>query len=372
MGTAVFAAALSGYSPIEAQTTATLELGGSVVEYDGFLVSGAALVAPSLRHDTPNLTVGAQGAWVLFESGSSVLQGTAAAAWRTPPRGKWRAEFSGSMGASKYADTQGFGHVLGRARAHFRDGPQGAWFGAGTGQSFGDSTETPIELGVGVWGVRSPIAFAGTITSSWLDDGSYVDVVGTARWSQGTLQLDGQLGARAARDGFGRGAYGEVTALVAFAETLQLALSGGRYPADPVRGVVGAEYVTVGLRIALTPARPDLVPTIAEAMVQAADRLAESNYGSSARVEVVSTNGQRTLRVLVASAQSIELMGDFTDWQPVLLRQVRMGTWETLTGIPPGVHRLNIRVDGGPWLVPRGTRLEETEFGGAVGVVVVP
>jgi hypothetical protein len=33
---------------------------------------------------------------------------------------------------------------------------------------------------------------------------------------------------------------------------------------------------------------------------------------------------------------------------------------------------LNLRIDDGAWLVPAGTRLEETEFGGAVGVVLIP
>ncbi len=48
------------------------------------------------------------------------------------------------------------------------------------------------------------------------------------------------------------------------------------------------------------------------------------------------------------------------------------GTWQARVHASPGGYRLNIRVDGGPWLVPRGTRLEQTEFGGAVGVIVIP
>ena len=36
-----------------------------------------------------------------------------------------------------------------------------------------------------------------------------------------------------------------------------------------------------------------------------------------------------------------------------------------------GVHRLNVRLDGGRWVVPLGARLERTEFGDAVGIVRV-
>ncbi len=357
---------------MSAQTTATLDLGASAIEYDGFLVSGAALASPSIRYEARNISVGAQGAWVLFESGNTVLQGRAAAAWLTPTAGRWRAELSGSLGASKYADAAGFAHFLGRARAHYRDGLQGAWFGAATGRQFGDSTVIPVELGAGVWGVRAPFAFSGTLTGSWLDEAGYIDLIGAARWSQGTLQLDGQVGARTSSDGFGRGAFGELSALIRFSDNLRIVLSGGRYPSDPVRGVVGADYVTLGLRVALTPAREPLVPTLADAMLRAADALEESDYGSTARLEIASSGDLRTIRVYVSDARTVELMADFTDWEPIRLRRIDRGGWETELEIPRGIHRLNIRLDGGPWLVPRGTRLQETEFGGAVGVVVVP
>jgi hypothetical protein len=39
--------------------------------------------------------------------------------------------------------------------------------------------------------------------------------------------------------------------------------------------------------------------------------------------------------------------------------------------LAPGVHRLNVRLDGGEWVVPAGARPEPGEFGGAVGVIVL-
>ena len=71
-------------------------------------------------------------------------------------------------------------------------------------------------------------------------------------------------------------------------------------------------------------------------------------------------------------AASVEIMGDFTDWQTVQLTRTGDTTWEIQLPLTRGVHRVNIRVDGGRWLVPAGTRLEQTEFGDAVGVVVIP
>ena len=114
------------------------------------------------------------------------------------------------------------------------------------------------------------------------------------------------------------------------------------------------------------------LPLIAGAMVRAAGEFAESEHGSRARLEITQSGRAGTLRVHVRGVESVEIMADFTDWRPLVLTRIAAGTWEIPLVMAPGVHRLNIRIDGGPWLVPLGTRLEETEFGGAVGVVVVP
>jgi 1,4-alpha-glucan branching enzyme len=90
------------------------------------------------------------------------------------------------------------------------------------------------------------------------------------------------------------------------------------------------------------------------------------------RLEVQGGGERKTLRIRAPAAKSVELMGDITDWAPVRLHLVEPGLWETELELPPGVHRVNIRVDGGPWVAPGGTRVERTEFGGSVGILVVP
>jgi hypothetical protein len=55
----------------------------------------------------------------------------------------------------------------------------------------------------------------------------------------------------------------------------------------------------------------------------------------------------------------------------VSLRRVTADEWEIVLPVQRGAHRVNVRVDGGPWIVPRGSRVERDEYGGEVGVVVV-
>ena len=46
--------------------------------------------------------------------------------------------------------------------------------------------------------------------------------------------------------------------------------------------------------------------------------------------------------------------------------------WETVLPIPSGMHRLNVRIDRGPWIVPVGLTRAADDFGDEVGIVAVP
>jgi hypothetical protein len=64
-------------------------------------------------------------------------------------------------------------------------------------------------------------------------------------------------------------------------------------------------------------------------------------------------------------------MGDFTDWKAEALIPKGGGRWELPIALTPGVHHLNVRFDGGDWVVPSGAVAVNDEFGGRVGLVVV-
>jgi Carbohydrate-binding module 48 (Isoamylase N-terminal domain). len=79
----------------------------------------------------------------------------------------------------------------------------------------------------------------------------------------------------------------------------------------------------------------------------------------------------RLVRVHAPHAMSVELAGDFTDWEPVALRRGDDDEWSAVIVIPKGTHRVNLRVDGGPWGVPPGIPALNDDFGGVVGVLVI-
>jgi len=83
-------------------------------------------------------------------------------------------------------------------------------------------------------------------------------------------------------------------------------------------------------------------------------------------------DGRVRLIVQGPAADRVEIAGDFTQWQPVPLLPAAGGAWEALLVIPRGVHRINVRVSGGAWFAPSGTTRVQDDYGGEVGVFLVP
>jgi 1,4-alpha-glucan branching enzyme len=81
--------------------------------------------------------------------------------------------------------------------------------------------------------------------------------------------------------------------------------------------------------------------------------------------------GSVTLRVDAPGAQLVEVSGDFTDWTPVRLSRASDGLWALTLPITRGKYQMNVRLDGGKWLVPPGLLPMLDEFGGSVGLLVI-
>lgn len=368
------AAVLSFAAPVAAQTTGTLGLGGTYVEYDGFLAAGAALFQPALSYNSPTVSFGGQGSWTLFETGNSVIQGNLAAAWLTPSRGAWRLELQGSGGLSRYSLGEATAHVLGGARLHWLGRSGGAWLGGGAGTSARGRSGVPVEFAMAGWAVRNRLGLVGSATGTLHPQVRHLDVQGAVRWTAAPVELEARLGIRPwSRDTVGAevfsGVYGELSLLLAVSDRVALSVGGGRYPPDPVRGALGAAYVSAGLRLHTFGRASHAVP-IAATSVLHGRRIPEDETGPALTLEG-SAEG-RVLRVRVSATTSVELMADFTDWTAVSLVQVKPGLWEIRQPLPAGMYRVNLRIDGGDWTVPRGVRAERTEFGGMVGILVVP
>ncbi|MDH3495359.1 MAG: glycogen-binding domain-containing protein [Gemmatimonadota bacterium] len=362
---------LAAAPPLVAQGSGTIDAGLSAVRYDGFLGSAAAFLAPTLRFDTPSLSALAQGSYVLFESGNRIVQGTAAAAWLSPTVRGVRAEIGATGGLSAYADEPRTGYASARARAHLMGRARGAWLGGAVGHLALDTTgRTTREFAAGGWVIVDRVALAAAATWSAAADSAYLDLTAGAHAVWHAVELDGLVGARTWSDGAGEGVFGDVTVRLLLTPALAGQVSAGRYPSDPVRGTVGGRYLSAGIRLTPFGPRPSAHLDIADLRRRAPRTPDDATQPDAPRLTLRAAGPGHRVVVRATGARAVELAGDFTDWEPLALLPLD-DAWYIDLALSPGVYRVNVRVDGGPWTVPVGLAVLRDEFGSTVGILLI-
>ncbi len=76
------------------------------------------------------------------------------------------------------------------------------------------------------------------------------------------------------------------------------------------------------------------------------------------------------IEVRAKAAGPVEVIGDFSAWEPRALRHVTGARWALAMKLEPGVHQIQVRVDGGLWSPPAGLPAASDGFNGAVGVFI--
>ena len=357
-----------------------VDAGVSYVEYDGFLPSGAASVAPSIRWDHPRGRgfVSARGTYLRFESGNRSLDFSARGSFFVPLARRWRGELGAGIGASDYASIARFRHGIVDGRIHLMDRDRGGWFSTSFGRSsFGDGPRPVTVIAMGVWLLRNDASIFASFDRSFVGDTAYSDLRSSARVQRGGVQLDGTLGARMFSNGAGHGVYGEASVLVPLGRSTALIVAAGRYPTDVVTGSIAGRYVSAGFRlgkIGLRPTRPAERPQ--PGIPPHSSGAAGSLAPGETRLEIGRGAADEPVRLTVHApgAGAVEISGDFTDWQPVQLQRspTNRDAWEGSFRIARGIHRINVRRDGGAWIAPAGTTRSADDFGGEVGLFLLP
>ncbi len=367
----------TGVHTAQGQVTTTFEGGMSAVRYDGFLASGAAALTPALRWEHPRGRgfVSARGTYLRFESGRRSIDASANGSWFMPLARHWRGELGLAAGASDYSNIASFSHGAVEARIHLNDDVRGGWFGATVGRaSFGAGARPVTVLAMGLWLLRANVTMFASADRSLVGDTAYSDLRSSARWRISRMLLEGTVGTRVSSRGGGHGGYGEGTATWTLGRRTAVLVSFGRYPTDAVTGSIAGRYVTAALRLgAVSPRTP--APHTLSIDVPAGGASDDASTGDRARLEVQVHRGDEVSVTLYApGAAVIEISGDFTDWRPVQLSRQAAGSdvWVGTFRISSGVHRINVRRDGGRWMAPAGTTRSNDDYDGEVGVFVLP
>ncbi len=347
----------------------------SDVRYDGFLASFAASLSPTIRwaHPRGRGFVSVRATYLQFQSGRHSVDGSANGAWFTPLARNWRGELGLAAGASDYASIASFNHVEAEARLHLMDGDHGGWVGGTLGRSsFGAGPRPVTVVAMGMWLLRADKTMFVSIDRSFVGDTVYTDLKSSARWGRSQVVLEGVIGARVWSHGGGRGVFGEGTATLHLGPQAALVFSAGRYPTDAVTGSIAGRYVTAAVRLGTMSVRKPVSPTLP------VNPRASGSDGSAAaetRLEILARlDDDVRLTLYAPGATTVEISGDFTDWRPVPLSR-NPGSddaWWATFRIPRGMHRINVRRDGGPWMAPGGTTRSTDDYDGEVGVFILP
>lgn len=358
-------------SPAVGQTALYFEAGGARVRYGDTVQVTAGTLSAAASALTPNTSFSGLIAASTTQQSSWTMFGSAQGSVLTPARRLLRGELLAAGALSTYGAGSGSGHLLGGARVHIARQTAGAWLGATAG-----SVKDPIgwrstSTGeIGAWLQIGPSVAQMVVLPVRIAGGlRYTNAEGTIRFDNSRLELIGVAGVRTAIKGYDESPdpWASVNATAWLLRTVGITAGIGSYPSDPGQDLPAAKYVTLGVRISPKSMRRS------PALLSADVLTVTAREAPPAMTVTNGPSGRRTISFHALSARGVEIMGDFTDWAPMQMTAGRFpGSWVVSLPISSGVHQVNVRVDGGQWAVPAGLTAVRDEFGGSVGILLIP
>lgn len=396
-----------------AQIASKLEAGSITTQQEGEVPSSVFSVAPGIRIDLPYFALAAHGSAWLTGQQWQIADGTLSGTLLTPTFNHFRGEVIGNASRAFFDQSLENDQLDAQARLHMLFSQNGGfWVGGGVARPWRIAVVSAVDVtGGGAWKRIGDATLSGTYTNFFFTkvaatrDSSgatqscaarseplavpsssgasltgssaaatpsndcrrqsrFSDLEGSVNWAYGWLELTGQAGYR-----FGdsydvtpdsrRWAAG--TAVLWITDRVAAVMGGGRVPANPSRGLPARNYANFGLMLSYSSIPRTTVPV-------APMTLAAVKY-----FEVRSlATGTQKITVRVGGVETVEVMGDFSDWTPLVLMRRGRDMWDITLPVTAGVHEINLRLDGGPWLAPPGLPTRRDSFNGDVGLLVVP
>lgn len=352
----------------------SVDIGGAFLSQSGLASSNVLTASGQLRYTATEFALGTNALVARTPDERFTGQGVLTASRYAPASDRLRWELTGTASAFGLSGVAPSFAWQALAREHLRTRFGGVYAGVSTGQV--DQSNVARAIAGAHAGGFVRVGAEGqdelSLAAAYSDAGRMADSLGLRRYADGLgywahhadrLELSAGGGVR-----FGTGrqsvtdGWASANAAIWMTERVAVVLSGGRALADVTRGVPSVRYLSLSLRIGPSPAAARSLLPVRHERASADGRLDVHAGDDSLRI--------LTLRLTTAS--TVELMADFTDWEPVALDRVPNGDWRLERVIASGTHHVAIRVDGGPWIVPPNLPRVSDDFGGDVGILIVP
>jgi hypothetical protein len=406
---------IPGSRDIAAQLASKVEASQYTIS-DGALPLSAIRFAPTVQFEFPNATLKARGSAFLSEQNLQLADGIVSGTFTSPTVYGVRAEMIGN--ASRAVDERSLGtdQVDVQTRIHLRFHEYGGlWVGGGVARPWRVAVFSAADVtDAGAWTkIGSPTARFGTATmtatftnfaftkiasvhdtvsaelscatnaampladrmpvralfSESSSSGAcerqsrFGDLEGSLHWEVGAIELSAQMGRRFG-DSYDVTAdsrqWSAATATVWLTDRIAIVGGGGRQPALPLRGLPARSFGMAGLEVAYWPMSKSAVPV----------SLPRAVLVKSFEMRPMAS-GMHKIVIHVRGVETVDVMGDFSDWSPLMLSRRGRDLWELSVPLSPGMHQINVRVDGGPWMAPPGMPVMKDSFGGEVGLIGV-
>jgi hypothetical protein len=382
-----------------------------MTQQDGEVPASTFSVAPGIRLELPYLALAAQGSAWLTGQQWQIADGSLSGTLVTPTVNHFRGELIGNASRAFFDQSLQNDQIDGQARVHMLFSQRGGfWVGGGVARPWRIAVVSSVDVtGGGAWTRVGDAMLSGTYTNFFFTkvaatrdstgapqscgthneplavsggtgnlssssatatpsdcrrQSRFSDLEGSVNWSYGWLELTGQAGYR-----FGdsydvtpdsrRWAAG--SAVIWLTDRFAAVMGGGRVPANPSRGLPARNYANFGIMLSYSSIPRTAVPV--KPLTVAAVKEFE--------VRTLATGTQK-ITVRVGGVETVEVMGDFSDWTPLVLMRRGRDLWDITLPVSAGVHEINLRLDGGPWVAPPGLPTRRDSFNGDVGLLVVP
>jgi hypothetical protein len=387
-----------------------LEAGSLVSTRPGRLPLDAMAITPGIRYSDSRLSVSARGsAWL---NGERWQLGTSDAEFEayTPLLYGIRAEVRANASRLFFDPGMQNDQIDAGGKLHFMRQRGGIWLGSGVARPLRATAVSNVNISSGgIWTKMGPATLRGSVTSFFFTkvfgpdsigeeplscarqyststsgpvtaaspsgvsslqntasacthQSRLTDLEASVRWEHRLIELTMRGGQRFG-DSFDatpesrQWASGQVAFWIS--EQVAAVAGGGREPAQPTRGLPARSFGSLGLMLAYWPIPRGVVP------VETPSSLVDAFELRPAGTEV------QRITARIGGVESVEIMGDFSDWTPMPLIRRGRDTWELLVPMSSGVHQINLRIDRGQWIAPPGMPSVKDGFNGEVGVIVV-
>ena len=398
---------------IAAQVASKIEAGQYTVN-DGALPISALRLAPTVQFEFPYATLKARGAAFLTEQQLQLADGIVSGTFTSPTVYGVHAEMIGN--ASRAIDDRSLStdQVDVQTRVHLRFNERGGiWVGGGVARPWRIGAFSAADISdAGGWaklGSRTAKFGTATLTTTFTNfafskiasvhdsvsaelscstaasivadripaplrsesvggavcerQSRFGDLEGSLHWELGIIELTAQMGRR-----FGDSydvtedsrRWSSAMATVWLTDRIAVVGGGGRQPALPLRGLPARTFGMAGLELAYWPMSNRAVPV----------SLPHTPLVKSFEMRP-GLGGMQKIVIHVSGVETVDVMGDFSDWSPLVVSRRGRDLWELSIPLSPGMHQINVRVDGGQWKAPPGMPTMRDSFGGEVGLIGV-